>query len=163
MTYLLIITLAPSPIPSQIPHTLFDIISLGVVTASQSLWLDSGVVLATRLTIRRCCVRFQTALCMLGAHQACYPLGSAITTIRLISVLMQHQYHHEYRYWCSTNTDMYIGTDPPPISPWISVLMQHQYHHEYRYWCSTNTDMCIGTDAAPISPWKSYTTKEHGL
>jgi len=29
MTYLLIITLAPSPIPSQIPHTLFDIISLG--------------------------------------------------------------------------------------------------------------------------------------
>jgi len=30
MTYLLIITLAPSPIPSQIPHTLFDIISLDV-------------------------------------------------------------------------------------------------------------------------------------
>jgi len=30
MTYLLIITLAPSPIPSKIPHTLFDIISLGV-------------------------------------------------------------------------------------------------------------------------------------
>jgi len=30
MTYLLIITLAPSPIPSQIPHTLFDIISLSV-------------------------------------------------------------------------------------------------------------------------------------
>jgi len=30
MTYLLIITLAPSPIPSQIPHDLFDIISLGV-------------------------------------------------------------------------------------------------------------------------------------
>jgi len=30
MTYLPIITLAPSPIPSQIPHTLFDIISLGV-------------------------------------------------------------------------------------------------------------------------------------
>jgi len=29
MTYLLIITLAPSPIPSQIPRTLFDIISLG--------------------------------------------------------------------------------------------------------------------------------------
>jgi len=28
MTYLLIITLAPSPIPSQIPHTLFDIISI---------------------------------------------------------------------------------------------------------------------------------------
>jgi len=27
---LLIITLAPSPIPSQIPHTLFNIISLGV-------------------------------------------------------------------------------------------------------------------------------------
>jgi len=25
MTYLLIITLAPSPIPSQIPHTLFNI------------------------------------------------------------------------------------------------------------------------------------------
>jgi len=30
MTYLLIITLAPSPIPIQIPHILFDIISLGV-------------------------------------------------------------------------------------------------------------------------------------
>jgi len=30
MTYLLIITLAHSPIPSQIPHTLFDIITLGV-------------------------------------------------------------------------------------------------------------------------------------
>jgi len=30
MTYLLIITHAPSPIPSQIPHTLFDIISLRV-------------------------------------------------------------------------------------------------------------------------------------
>jgi len=30
MTYLLIITLAPSPIPSQIQHTLLDIISLGV-------------------------------------------------------------------------------------------------------------------------------------
>jgi len=30
MTYLLIITLAPSPIPSQIPQTLFEIISLGV-------------------------------------------------------------------------------------------------------------------------------------
>jgi len=30
MTYLLIITLPPSPIPSQIPHTLFDIISLSV-------------------------------------------------------------------------------------------------------------------------------------
>jgi len=30
MTYLLIITLAPSPIPRQIPHTLFNIISLGV-------------------------------------------------------------------------------------------------------------------------------------
>jgi len=29
MTYLLIITYAPSPIPSQIPHTLFDIISFG--------------------------------------------------------------------------------------------------------------------------------------
>jgi len=29
MTYLLIIMLAPSPIPSQIPHTLFHIISLG--------------------------------------------------------------------------------------------------------------------------------------
>jgi len=29
MTYLLIITLAPSPTPSQLPHTLFDIISLG--------------------------------------------------------------------------------------------------------------------------------------
>jgi len=28
--YLLIIMLAPSPIPSQIPHSLFDIISLGV-------------------------------------------------------------------------------------------------------------------------------------
>jgi len=31
MTYLLIITLVPSPI--QIPHTLFDIISLGVDAA----------------------------------------------------------------------------------------------------------------------------------
>jgi len=30
MTYLLIIMLVPSPIPSQIPHTLFDIIPLGV-------------------------------------------------------------------------------------------------------------------------------------
>jgi len=30
MTYLLIITLAPSPIPSQILHTLFDTISLGM-------------------------------------------------------------------------------------------------------------------------------------
>jgi len=30
MIYLLIITLAPTPIPCQIPHTLFDIISLGV-------------------------------------------------------------------------------------------------------------------------------------
>jgi len=30
MTYLLIITLVPSPIPSQIPHTQFNIISLGV-------------------------------------------------------------------------------------------------------------------------------------
>jgi len=30
MTYLLIITLATLPIPSQIPHTVFDIISLGV-------------------------------------------------------------------------------------------------------------------------------------
>jgi len=30
MTYLLIITLASSPIPNQIPHTIFDIISLGV-------------------------------------------------------------------------------------------------------------------------------------
>jgi len=30
MTYLLLITLAPSPIPSQIADTLFDIISLGV-------------------------------------------------------------------------------------------------------------------------------------
>jgi len=30
MTYLLIITLAPSPTPSQIPHTIFDIISLSV-------------------------------------------------------------------------------------------------------------------------------------
>jgi len=29
MTYLLIIMLVPSPIPSQIPHALFDIISLG--------------------------------------------------------------------------------------------------------------------------------------
>jgi len=32
MTYLLIITLAPSPIPSQIQSTLFGIISLGVDT-----------------------------------------------------------------------------------------------------------------------------------
>jgi len=30
MTYLLIITLVPLPIPSQIQHTLFDIISLSV-------------------------------------------------------------------------------------------------------------------------------------
>jgi len=30
MTYLLSITLALSSIPSQIPHTLFDIISIGV-------------------------------------------------------------------------------------------------------------------------------------
>jgi len=30
MTYLLIITVAPSPIPSPIPHALFNIISLGV-------------------------------------------------------------------------------------------------------------------------------------
>jgi len=30
MTYLLINALAPSPIPCQIPHTLFDIIILGV-------------------------------------------------------------------------------------------------------------------------------------
>jgi len=30
MIYLHIITLAPSPIPSQIPHTLFKIISLDV-------------------------------------------------------------------------------------------------------------------------------------
>jgi len=34
MTYLLIITLAPSPIPSQIPHTLFDTISHGVDAVS---------------------------------------------------------------------------------------------------------------------------------
>jgi len=30
MTYLLNITIAPLPIPSQIPHTQFDEISLGV-------------------------------------------------------------------------------------------------------------------------------------
>jgi len=35
MTYLLIIiALASSPIPSQVPHTLFDIISLGVDAVS---------------------------------------------------------------------------------------------------------------------------------
>jgi len=34
MTYLLIMTLSPSPIPSQVLNTLFDIISLGVDAVS---------------------------------------------------------------------------------------------------------------------------------
>jgi len=41
MTYMLIITLANAPIPSQIPHTLFDIISLGVdavICHDQDTW-----------------------------------------------------------------------------------------------------------------------------
>jgi len=38
MTYLLFITLAPSPVQSQIPHILLDIISLGVDAVYQDTY-----------------------------------------------------------------------------------------------------------------------------
>jgi len=43
MTYLLSITLAPSPIPSQIPHTLFDIISLGADAVDRQIYIMNAL------------------------------------------------------------------------------------------------------------------------
>jgi len=54
MTYLLIILLAPSPIPSQIPHTVFDIII-------HSVWMQFYVM--TRTHVRQFITRVHVATC----------------------------------------------------------------------------------------------------